>query len=214
MRIRISEVTGVTLADDCYRTGVNTQISTSFDSVHIESFYLRIGKMNVTGMLRQPFGRFQVLAVVQNKGRKVVLWYRHACFRTSSGELKAMKSAHVLLSVLLLTALGLAQQQQPSASQGQTSQGQASSSAAVQSITGCVVQSDNGYSLKTESDTYPIETQKDLSHYVNKEVKVTGVLEHHNASAPSSTTGNATTITDLRLRVIVTVIGDCSQSQK
>jgi hypothetical protein len=120
-----------------------------------------------------------------------------------------MKSAHVLFSVLLLTAVSLAQQQAPS-----TSQGQASSSAAVQSVTGCVVQTDSGYSLKTESDNYPIETDKDLSHYVNKQVKVTGVLEHHNASAPSSSTGSATTITDLRLRVIVTVIGDCNQSQK
>ncbi len=101
------------------------------------------------------------------------------------------------------------QQQEPP-----TSQGRASGGAMVQSITGCVVQSDHGYSLKTENDTYPIETEKDLSHYVNKQVRVTGVLEHHNATSPSSTTGNATTITDLRLRMIATVIGDCNQSQK
>jgi hypothetical protein len=101
------------------------------------------------------------------------------------------------------------QQQEPP-----TSQGQASGSATVQSITGCVVQSDHGYSFKTENDTYPIETGKDLSHYVNKQVKVTGVLEHHNAATPSSSTGNPTTVTDLRLRMIATVIGDCNQSQK
>lgn len=123
-----------------------------------------------------------------------------------------MKSAHVILSVLLLAGVSLAQQQQQQ--EPQTSQGQASSSAMVQSVTGCVVQTDQGYSLKTKSDTYPIETDKDLSQYVNKRVKVTGVLEHHNAATPSSSTGNATTITDLRLRVVVTVIGDCNQAQK
>jgi hypothetical protein len=101
------------------------------------------------------------------------------------------------------------QQQEPP-----TSQGQASGRAAVQSITGCVVQSDHGYSFKTENDTYPIETEKDLSHYVNKKVKVTGILEHHNTAAASSSTGNPTSITDLRLRMIATVIGDCNQSQK
>lgn len=120
-----------------------------------------------------------------------------------------MKCAHVLFSVLLLAVVSLAQEQQPS-----TSQGQASSSAAAQSVTGCVVQSGHAYSLKTKNESYPIETDKDLSQYVNKQVRVTGVLEHHNAATPSSDTGNATTITDLRLRVIVTVLGDCNQSQK
>jgi len=94
------------------------------------------------------------------------------------------------------------------------SQGQATSNAEVQSVTGCVIKSDNGYSLKTESDTYPIETDNDLSQYVNKQVKITGILEHHNATAPSSTGGNPTTITDIRLRMIATVIGDCKESAK
>ena len=79
-----------------------------------------------------------------------------------------------------------------------------SSSTAVRVYTGCVVQSDHGYSLKTEKDTYPIETDKDLSHYVNKQVNVTAILEHHKTSD----------ITDLRVRVIAKVIGDCNHSQK
>jgi len=94
-----------------------------------------------------------------------------------------------------------------------TSQGQASSTAAVQSVTGCVVQSDHGYSLKTQNDTYPIETDKDLSQYVNKQIRITGILEHHTA-APSATSGNAGVISDIRLRTIATVVGDCNQPSK
>jgi hypothetical protein len=100
------------------------------------------------------------------------------------------------------------EQQMPPASQGQ-----ASSTAAIQSVTGCVVQTDKGYSLKTDSDTYPIETDKDLSQYVNKQIRITGILEHHTA-APSATSGNAAVISDIRLRTIATVVGDCNQPSK
>jgi len=127
-----------------------------------------------------------------------------------------MSALTIMASSLLIAATGQ-QNQEPNASpqQGQPSaQGQASSNAVVQSVTGCVLKSDQGFSLKTESDTYPIETGKDLSQYVNKKVRVTGILEHHNASAPSGAAASTTTITDLRLRMIVTVVGDCNQSQK
>ena len=127
-------------------------------------------------------------------------------------------SAGSLLGGQLLIAATGQQNQEPNASpqqqQPQSAQGQAESHAAVQSVTGCVVKSENGYSLKTASDTYPIETGKDLSQYVNKEVRITGILEHHNASTPSATPGSTGTITDLRLRMIATVIGDCNQSEK
>ena len=79
-----------------------------------------------------------------------------------------------------------------------------SKSAAVRIYEGCVVQSDHGYSLKTKEHTYPLDTDKDLSQYVNKRVSVTAILEHHQSSDT----------TDLRLRVISKVIGDCNQSQK
>jgi hypothetical protein len=117
----------------------------------------------------------------------------------------------------LLIAATAQQNEEPNASQQQQSspQSQASSNAAVQSVTGCVVQSDHGYSLKSEDgSTYPIETEKDLSQYVNKEVRVTGILEHHNASTPSASAGSPATITDIRLRMVATVIGDCAHSQK
>lgn len=90
---------------------------------------------------------------------------------------------------------------------------QASSSGAAQSVIGCLERSDKGYSLKTDTETLPIETDKDLSSYVNKKIKVTGILEHHTAAAPSAT-GGPVAIVDLRLRVIVSVIGECNQASK
>ena len=129
-----------------------------------------------------------------------------------------VSSAESVLGSRLLNVTERGQSAEQEASPEQqtppASQGQASSSASVQSVTGCVVQSDHGYSLKTESDTYPIETDQDLSQYVNKQVKVTGILEHHNASSPSATSGSAAVITDLRLRMIGSVIGDCNQPSK
>ena len=128
----------------------------------------------------------------------------------------AISAGSLLDSRLLIAATGQ-QNEEPNASpqqQAPSTQGQASSHAAVQSVTGCVVKSENGYYLKTQNDTYPIETEKDLSQYVNKEVRITGILEHHNASTPSATAGNTATITDLRLRMVATVLGDCKQSEK
>ena len=101
------------------------------------------------------------------------------------------------------------QQAQPASPQAQ-----GTSKAAIQSVTGCVVKSDRGYSLMTEEGSYPIDTDQDISKYVNKQVKVTGILEHHTAAAPSAASGNATTVTDIRLRMIATVIGDCNQPSK
>jgi len=77
-----------------------------------------------------------------------------------------------------------------------------------------VVQSDRGFSLKTDIDTYPIETDRDLSQYVNKQVKITGILEHHTNAAPSATSSNAAVITDIRLRIVASVVGDCNKTAK
>jgi hypothetical protein len=98
------------------------------------------------------------------------------------------------------------------ASPGQQ-QPQASSSAAVRSVTGCLIRTDNGYSLKTDTETLPIETDRDLSQYVNKKIKVTGTLEHHQ-SATQSATGGPVAMTDLRLRLVASLIGDCDQASK
>jgi hypothetical protein len=113
----------------------------------------------------------------------------------------------------------LQQDEKQNASQEQQAQpaspaGQATSRAAMQSVTGCVVKNDRGYSLMTDDGVYPIDTNQELSSYVNKQVKVTGILEHHTAATPSAAAGNPTTVTDIRLRMIATVIGDCNRQSK
>lgn len=125
-----------------------------------------------------------------------------------------MISAGSTLTRPLAAQEGEGQNASPQQQTQQSPQGQASSSAVVQSVTGCLIKSDTGYSLKTDSDTYPIETDKDLSQYVGKQIKVTGILEHHNTAVPSGTGANSTTITDLRLRLVASVVGDCAQPSK
>jgi hypothetical protein len=49
-------------------------------------------------------------------------------------------------------------QNAPPAQQAQPTSPQGAGSTVVQSVVGCVVKSDQGYSLKTENDTYPLET--------------------------------------------------------
>jgi len=123
-----------------------------------------------------------------------------------------MRNFTTLLLALLLaisTECVVGAQQSPPASQAQ-----ASSSAAAQSVTGCLVQSGHGYSLMTESGSYPIETEKDLTQYVNKQITVTGILEHHTGTTPSATSGKAAVITDLRLRIVASVVGDCNSPSK
>jgi hypothetical protein len=88
------------------------------------------------------------------------------------------------------------------------------SRSAVRTLTGCVVQSDHGYSLKTENEAYRIDTDIDLSHLVDMRIRVTGVLEHHTGAALSAVGGNATTVTDLHLREIGSVTGHCNQPSK
>jgi len=77
-------------------------------------------------------------------------------------------------------------QQNPPASP----QGHASSDVAVHRVTGCLVQSDRGYVLMTENDAYPIDTDKDLSQFINKQLQITGIWEYHNATSHSSSSGN------------------------
>ena len=135
--------------------------------------------------------------------------------------MRTISTVFVLLLLLISaeTMLGSRLQQNEEQQAEPTSpQGQNTSKAAVQSVTGCVVQSDHGYSLKTENDTYAIETDQDLSKYVNKQVRLTGVLESHSSVTRSTGSESGTPspgfTKDFRLRVIGSVIGDCSQPSK
>jgi hypothetical protein len=124
--------------------------------------------------------------------------------------LLAILYATVLSTQLCSAATGQQQNEGQSSQeqQAQPPEGEATQSAVVKTVTGCVVQTDQGYSLKTATDTYPIETDRDLSKYVNKQVKVTGILEHQHTPT-SSSGGNAATVTDIRLRMVASIIGDC-----
>jgi len=119
----------------------------------------------------------------------------------------------LLLLLAISTKSVLAQEKEQEQQTPAPSQSDPSSSAMMKTVIGCVVQSDHGFSLKTDSDSYPIETDQDLSQYVNKQVKVTGILEHETAP-PSPKNGSPVVVRDLRLRMVATVIGDCNQSPK
>ena len=105
------------------------------------------------------------------------------------------------------------QSQEPSQNQD-ASQGQRTGSATVSTVTGCLIQTGNGFALKTEKDTYPIETSQDLSQYANKQIRLTGILERHTTVPAASSAGTPSTITDLRLRTIGSVVGECNQESK
>ena len=112
----------------------------------------------------------------------------------------------LLTSLLAISAqYVLAAQQTPPASQRQAS----SSVTVLHIVTGCLVRNGYGYSLMTENRSYRIETEKDLAQYMNKQIIVTGIPEYHANAAPS-TSRNAAVITDLRLRMIASVVGDCN----
>jgi hypothetical protein len=106
------------------------------------------------------------------------------------------------------------QQTPPPSQTSPEAQGQASGSAVYKSITGCVERRDQGFFLTTDGDSYLIDTDEDLSPYVNKQVNLTGILEHENGDAPSAESGSAAVITDVRIRMIARVIGDCNQPSK
>lgn len=90
--------------------------------------------------------------------------------------------------------------------------------------------SDHGYSLKTDNATYDIDTDSDLSKYVGKQVRISGVWEHHKTTAhtptdqsgssastgaaegehqPSSSDTSPVVARDIRLRTVTSVVGDC-----
>jgi hypothetical protein len=124
-----------------------------------------------------------------------------------------LKFIKLVLLVFAISTTLLSQEKEEEQQTPPPSEGDPSSSAMMKTVIGCVVQSEQGFILKTDSDSYPIETDRDLSRYTNKQVKVTGILEHE-AAAPSPQKGSPAVVTDIRLRMIATVIGDCNQPSK
>lgn len=142
----------------------------------------------------------------------------------------------LIMSISSITIFGSLkpQNEQPGGSSKQQEsqpapQGQVSSQAGVHSVTGCVSQSDHGYSLKTKTATYDIDTDQDLSQYVGKQIRISGIWEHHKATAhtptgsgneasasaaggdnPSPASGHGPVAArEFRLRTVTSVVGDC-----
>jgi hypothetical protein len=93
-------------------------------------------------------------------------------------------------------------------------------------VTGCLQRSGSSFVLKTDEGTYELNTDRDLSPYVGKQVKIAGRWEAsgtfttapvgsapaQSASAPSGEPGAPTPafVGDLHLHITGTVIGDCA----
>lgn len=95
------------------------------------------------------------------------------------------------------------------------------------SITGCLMRGDTGFVVKTQEGTYELNTDRDLSAYLGKEIRIeskwdaTGTLTNSPMegssvsgsaapSAPAPAAGTPAFVGDLHLHITGTVLGDCA----
>lgn len=135
-----------------------------------------------------------------------------------------------LLGVVLLmcAAAVQGQQTQPSPSTpGQSSGTEQRKAGGQKSITGCLAKGDVGFVVKTQEGTYQLNTDRDLTAYVGKTVRIeskweaTGTLtnspmESESAAGsaapapPATAAGTPAFVGDLHLHITGTVLGDCA----
>lgn len=127
----------------------------------------------------------------------------------------------VALGVVFLLAGGLAAQQTtpPTADQRRAG-GQ-------KSIVGCLTKGDYGFVVKAPDGNYELNTDRDLSAFIGKQVKIeskweaTGTLtqapmENPSAAAPAAppaeggSTATPAFVGDLHLHITGTIVGDCA----
>lgn len=94
------------------------------------------------------------------------------------------------------------------------------------SVTGCLIKLDSGFGIKTDDGTYQLNTDRDLSGFVGKQVKIDGTWRAsgtfttapvgggtETAPAPATSaapsTGTPAFVGDLNLHITGTVVGDC-----
>ena len=132
------------------------------------------------------------------------------------------------LCVVLLACACVAampeQQTQPSQTAPSAEQRRAGGS---KSITGCLLKGDTGFVVKTPEGTYQLNTDRDLTAYVGKTVRIeskwdaSGTLTNSpmesssaagsNAPAsPATDAGTPAFVGDLHLHITGTVLGDCA----
>jgi len=141
-----------------------------------------------------------------------------------------LRSRRVLapLAVVLFACAGAVavpdQETQPSQQPSGTDQRRAGGQ---KSITGCLMKGDTGFVVKTQEGTYELNTDRDLTAYVGKEVRIeskweaSGTLTNSpmesssaagsNAPAsPAAGAGAPAFVGDLHLHITGTVLGDCA----
>jgi hypothetical protein len=106
-------------------------------------------------------------------------------------------------------------------------------------IIGCLQRGDSGFVIKANEGTYELNTDRDLSAFVGKQVKLTGrwtatgvfstapvsgaSSSSSSSAAPSTTTppaaadsgtGTPAFVGDLHLQIVGSVVGDCATPSK
>jgi hypothetical protein len=135
-----------------------------------------------------------------------------------------MKLFGLIASMALLCAGAAAQQNKPPETTSPRSQELSGS----KTIVGCLERSGDGFAVRTDSDVYPLNTERDLSAYVGKKVQLSqswtakgtvtatpmvgGEAQGEAAAAvpkgrPGAFSG------DFNLHVEGTVIGECTPKQ-
>ena len=125
------------------------------------------------------------------------------------------------------------QSSQPGSSnpQGITSETNARHLTGERTVVGCVTQSGDGYVLRTDQETFPLNSDRDVTPYVGKKVRIEGtweatgittkaLIQESSSSKPAKGSPTNTKPSgpafggELRLRIIGTVIGECNEAQK
>jgi hypothetical protein len=134
-------------------------------------------------------------------------------------SLATLRRAALCVVVLVGGALA-AQQTTPSTADQRRAGGQ-------KSIVGCLTKGDYGFVVKAADGNYELNTDRDLSAFVGKQVKIeskweaTGTLtqtpmENPPTAAPAAPTGEGGStgtpafVGDLHLHITGTVVGDCA----
>jgi len=132
-----------------------------------------------------------------------------------------------ILAICVSTQSFLAAQTGQSGNAGQASSPSADKKMAGghKSVVGCVVKQDGEFYLKTDEGTYQFNTDRDLTPYVGKKVRIAGTWQATGVTttAPIKNTGGADTgaaesassaptsfVGDLRLHITGDVLGDCA----
>ena len=139
-------------------------------------------------------------------------------------------SCTILLCFLAVASTAALQNTQSSSSTQTSPAGTQKTASGEKTVTGCVAREGDRFVLKTDEGTYEFNTERDLSPFVGKKVKISGKWDATGVTTTApikATSGSAAEQTsaetsaaparafvgDLRLHITGDVIGDCAQSR-